>query len=782
MNVYMSLRKSMTVRTYIHSSLKRAEATALLDSGATENFMSLAYAKWLKLPIKSLRYPCPLFNVDGSTNKQGDLKFYTDLLMRTGTTTKKMRFFLSNLGNHQVILGYPWFAAFQPKVDWARGWIDVSQLPLVISDPDTPKTTPIKRPTLVMTNQSSYESENDSPIYAVRVSFPATRFSKEDYQNLQKIPPEYRRHTQVFSESAAQRFPGPRIWDHAIELKPNAPSTIPGKIYALTVAEQEELLKFIKEHVSKGYIRPSKSPYAAPFFFIKKKDGKLRPVQDYRRLNQWTIRNTYPLPLIPQLINKARSRALFSKFDVRWGYNNVQIKDGDQWKAAFITNEGLFEPMVMFFGMTNSPATFQMMVNAIFEEELRKGWLIIYMDDMLIATHDNPTFHKKCIHRVLQKLAANDLYLKPQKCVFEQKRIEFLGVILQNSTIHMDPTKTQGVADWPRPNNVTEVRSFLGFTGFYRYFIPNYSKIARPLLDLTKKTTTWVWDEPQKCAFETLKTLMCQRPVLAQPDYTRPFVVHTDASAYGVGAILLQEGGTPIANSNQKPKLHPLAYYSASFIQAERNYDIYERELLAVVKALKHWRHHLAGAKHPFTVVTGHANLAYWKESRDLNRRTARWHSFLQEYWFNIQITPGKNHSAADFLSRHPHNSKGTQDNTQIVVFPPNKFVDTKYVIPDHHKGKAPLPQESTLQVADMDREFDDWDSDIAWVQKQYRKLLEEWEPKYLITSPTPGGHDRSWTKDGKLVVPPDQVLKRKLMNYVHDGYMAGHPGRDETL
>jgi len=170
------------------------------------------------------------------------------------------------------------------------------------------------------------------------------------------------------------------------------------------------------------------------------------------------------------------------------------------------------------------------------------------------------------------------------------------------------------------------------------------------LLDLTKKTTAWQWDEPQKRAFETLKTLMCQRPVLSQPDYTQPFVVHTDASAYGVGAILLQEGGTT-AIPNQKPKLHPLAYYSASFIQAERNYDIYERELLAVVKALKHWRHHLAGAKHPFTVITDHANLAYWKESRDLNRRTARWHSFLQEYWFNIQITPGKNHSAVDFLS-----------------------------------------------------------------------------------------------------------------------------------
>jgi Reverse transcriptase (RNA-dependent DNA polymerase) len=187
----------------------------------------------------------------------------------------------------------------------------------------------------------------------------------------------------------------------------------------------------------------------------------------------------------------------------------VRIKAGDEWKAVFITNKGLFEPTVMFFGLTNSPATFQMMMDAIFAKELSLGWLVIYMDNMLIATHDNPDFHAMCVHHVLEKLAAHDLYLKPEKCVFEQHRVEFLGVVLQHGTIHMDPTKIQGVADWPRPNNVTYVRAFLGFTGFYRYFIPNYSIIARPLLDLTKKTTTWKWEADQSMAFELLKTLMC---------------------------------------------------------------------------------------------------------------------------------------------------------------------------------------------------------------------------------------------------------------------------------
>ena len=174
----------------------------------------------------------------------------------------------------------------------------------------------------------------------------------------------------MFSEQEAQRFPGPRLWDHAIELKKDAPATLPGKIYALTQDEQKALQEFIKEHVQKGYIRPSKSPYAAPFFFIKKKDGRLRPVQDYRCLNEWTIRNRYPLPLISELISRVQGASLFSKFDIHWGYNNVRIKEGEEWKAAFITNQGLFESRVMFFGLTNSPATFQTMMNAIFAEEL----------------------------------------------------------------------------------------------------------------------------------------------------------------------------------------------------------------------------------------------------------------------------------------------------------------------------------------------------------------------------------------------------------------------------
>jgi hypothetical protein len=214
-----------------------------------------------------------------------------------------------------------------------------------------------------------------------------------------------------------------------------------------------------------GTIRPSKSPYKSRFFFIKKKDGTLRAVQDYRPVNQWTIRNAYLLPLILELIDRLNGCSLYTKFDIRWGYNNVRIKEGDEWKVAFITNEGLFEPMVMFFGLTNSPATFQTMMNSIFSEEVAERWMTIYMDDMAIHIKrregetelQHVLCHRSYVCRVLAKLMKHNLFLKPEKCTFEQPPIEFLGVRVSKGTVHMDDVKVEKVRKWLPPSNVTEV-------------------------------------------------------------------------------------------------------------------------------------------------------------------------------------------------------------------------------------------------------------------------------------------------------------------------------------
>jgi hypothetical protein len=214
--------------------------------------------------------------------------------------------------------------------------------------------------------------------------------------------------------------------------------------------------------------------------------------------------------------------------------------------------------------------------------------------------------------------------------------------------------------------------------GYYRYFILNYSKIARPLLDLTKKTVVWNWGPPQMQAFEELKTRMCQSLVLMQPNFNKKFYLQTDALAYGVGTILSQEGGntTPSLLRCTKPTLHPIVYYSATFTPTEQNYNIYKRELLAMMKSLVHWRPYLGWTKEPFTIITDHANLQYWKSPQNLNRRTARWHADLQEYNYEIKYISGNTNIPADALSRPPGANQGKEDNQDVTLISPERFAN----------------------------------------------------------------------------------------------------------
>jgi hypothetical protein len=280
------------------------------------------------------------------------------------------------------------------------------------------------------------------------------------------VPTEYLKHRKVFSEKESHRLPKHQPWDHTIDLKPDAPQQIKSKVYPMPINKQLALDDFIKENLAKGYIVPSKSPMASPVFFVKKKDGKLRLIQDYRKLNAITILNRYPLPLATDIINKLKRARIFTKFDVRWGYHNIRIKEGDEWKAAFVTNQGLFEPKVMFFGLTNSPATFQSLMNSIFANLIAEGKVAVYLDDILIWS-DNLITHRKIVHEVLKRLEEHDLYLRPEKCEFEKEEIEYLGLVIRHGQVSMDPIKVKAVTEWPTPSNLKEVRAFVGFANFY---------------------------------------------------------------------------------------------------------------------------------------------------------------------------------------------------------------------------------------------------------------------------------------------------------------------------
>ena len=256
------------------------------------------------------------------------------------------------------------------------------------------------------------------------------------------------------------------------------------KVYPLSPNEQAELDAFIEENLASRWIRPSKSPMAAPVFFIKKKNGSLRLVQDYWALNAKTFKNVYPLPLISDLINHLQGVCYFTKLDVRWGYNKVRIKEGNEWKAAFRTNRGLFEPLVMFFGLTNSSATFQTMMNDIFQDLISEGIVCVYLDDILIFT-ETMEEHDWVTCLVLKRLRQHKLYLRHDKCEFAKTQIEYLGLIILHGQAEMDPVKIAGVAEWPTLDSKKEVQSFLGFTNFYCRFIEGFSHLARPLFKLT---------------------------------------------------------------------------------------------------------------------------------------------------------------------------------------------------------------------------------------------------------------------------------------------------------
>ncbi|ESK82067.1 reverse transcriptase-rnase h-integrase [Moniliophthora roreri MCA 2997] len=462
---------------------------------------------------------------------------------------------VSGLGGEQLILGMPWLRHYNLQINWRNGEIrfpsrrklDIRRFKGILDH--TPAEILIRAKTSVsQTLEHNQKTGEKKPIKEL-------------------IPDFLIEYKQQFEKHVSERFPESRPYDHAIDLKPGI-DILNCKVYPLSPIEQQLQNEFLTNNLRKGYIRPSKSPMASPFFFVLKKEkGAFRPCQDYQELNKATIKNTYPLPLVSDLIDKLKGARYFTKLDLRNGYNNIRIKDGDQWKAAFKTNKGLFEPMVMFFGLSNSPATFQSFMDDIFADYIEEGWIVIYMDDILIFSSDMETHRKRTI-QVLERLKLHDLFLKPEKCRFNVTEIDFLGMIIRPGYIGMDPVKLAGIRDWKPPTTVRGVRSFLGFGNFYRKFIGRFSELARPLNNLTKKDNKFEWTHECQVAFDALKRKFLSEPVLIMPDTEKPFLIECDASKWATGAVLRQQG--------TDGKWHPCGYISHSLTPTERNYEIYD--------------------------------------------------------------------------------------------------------------------------------------------------------------------------------------------------------------
>lgn len=464
---------------------------------------------------------------------------------------------------------------------------------------------------------------------------------------------------------------------HTIKLVPGAQPTF-RRNHRFSPLELQELRKQVTELLSKGIITHSNSPFGAPVLFVKKSDGSLRFCLDYRALNKITIKTRYSLPRIDDLLDAARGAQYFSSCDLAGGFFQIRIAEEDQEKTAFATPFGHFEWRCLSMGLTNSPSSFMATMQKVFDDFIINGtghenpvtpvtpsvtpvtpgvpggvqsinsphfnlkqFLLVYLDDLLImsATAEEHLVH---LRLVFERLRKHRFQVKMSKCHFFQKQIRYLGHILSPDGIQVDPEKVQTLLDWEFPSSSLGMQQFLGLANYFRKHVPNFSRLSAPLYALTKKSCIFQKGEEAVIAFEAIKRLLSEPPVLAYPNPELPYEIISDASITGCGAILIQED-------------RPVAYFSSKFSSAERNYTTGEQELLGLVKALQHWRCYCEGCV-GLTLVTDHNPLTFFSAQPTLSRRMARWSEFLSRFHFEIKYSPGAS-NPADPLSRLYSNS-----------------------------------------------------------------------------------------------------------------------------
>ncbi|XP_027093589.2 uncharacterized protein [Coffea arabica] len=444
-------------------------------------------------------------------------------------------------------------------------------------------------------------------------------------------------------------LPPSRAHDREIPLRADAR---PFKIapYRYPHSQKTEIERQIKEMLTSGVIQNSHSPFASPALLVKKKDGSWRLCIDYRQLNSLTIKDKFPIPIIDDLLDELHGAKFFSKIDLRSGYHQIRMAPADIPKTAFRTHSRLYEFLVMSFGLTNAPATFQALINSVFEPYIRK-FVLVFFDDILIYSPELPT-HLHHLSLVLNTLRTHSLYAKLSKCTFGQNQVEYLGHIVTEAGVSADPAKVEAMLSWPAPTNVKALRGFLGLTGYYRRFVKGYGVIARPLTELLKKGQ-FSWSTEVDQAFQKLKEAMSTTPVLTLPDFTKPFVLETDASQAAIGAVLMQQGKA-------------IAYMSQVLGKKNQTLSIYEKELLSLITAVQKWKHYLLGGH--FVIKTDHESLKYLLDQKITTPLQQKWLAKLMGMDYEIQYKRGRENVVADALSRKAEVVEGGEENVMVEV------------------------------------------------------------------------------------------------------------------
>lgn len=524
----------------------------------------------------------------------------------------------------------------------------------------------------------------------------------------------------IFPKEEPSGLPPLRGIEHQIDFIPGV--TLPNRpAYRANPEETKEIQRQVEDLLSRGRIRESLSPCAVPVIVVPKKTGEWRMCIDCRAINQITVKYRYPIPRLDDMLDELHGAVIFTKIDLKSGYHQIRIREGDEWKTAFKTKSGLYEWLVMPFGLTNAPSTFMRLMNHVLREFIGK-FVVVYFDDILIYSK-NMNDHMMHLRAVLDTLRNESLYANLKKCTFCMDKVVFLGFVVSGKGIEVDLEKVKAIQEWPTPKSVSEVRSFHGLASFYRRFVRDFSTIAAPLNELVKKEVSFHWGEKQQHAFDLLKDRLTSSPILALPNFDKMFELECDASGVGIGAVLIQES-------------RPIAYFSEKLKGAQLNYSTYDKELYALVRSLQTWQHYLRPKE--FVIHTDHESLKYLKGQGKLSRRHIKWVEFIESFPYVIKYKKGKENIVADALSRR--HSLITTLSSKLLGF---ESIKEMYV--------------------------DDSDFSSLYVACEHGSLDKFYK------------HEGYLFKENKLCIP-NCSMRELLVREAHGGGLMGHFGVQKTL
>lgn len=559
-----------------------------------------------------------------------------------------------------------------------------------------------------------------------------------------------------------------------IEHKIDTGSAPPIKQHArrLPVHMQAEVDEHVDDMLKRNVIEESTSPWSSPVVLAKKKDGTTRFCVDYRKLNDVTVKDAYPLPRIDDSIDQLSGVKWFSTLDLNSGYWQVGMTPDDRSKTAFVTRRGLYQFKVMPFGLCNAPATFERLMETVLRN-LQWRICLVYLDDIIVVGKSIEDMIQN-LTQVFDCLLAAGLKLKARKCTLFARKVEYLGHIISEKGIATSPDKVKAVKNWPVPTNLTELRSFIGFCSYYRRFVLNFAMIAKPLHDLTKKNAKYIWTDNCQNAFDRLRTELSTAPILAHPDFEQEFILDTDASNEAIGAVLSQV---------QKGIERPIAFASKSLSNSERKYCVTRKELLAVVTFVKYFRQYLYGRK--FKVRTDHSSLRWLMNFKDPEGQLARWNEVLSCYDFYIEHRPGRLHKNADSLSRIPcKQCKSDHQHTCSSLIPESDAVVNS--ITDYSDTPLSEMQDSDRDISKVKKwiaaqkrpEY----NDISGESVAVKSLWSQWDRLVLQNDVLCRKWEDLVTKSQKLQAVIPSAERRVILKFCHDDRTAGHLGMHKTL